>query len=132
MPAVRAAAEGRLDEALPRLKSADTFLTLGIIAFLIGALNTAINILLSAFQPAVFTAVLGFVVGLTLITISRVMIGRAKKVLDALETDNASALQDAKRPAVLSTGPTLSDTSKVEPPAPGSVTENTTLKLKRD
>ena len=134
LPAVRLALEGHVDEAVEKLKKSKTALEWGFIIVLLGLLNAGINVLLHAWQSAIFSGAVGLLVGKTLILIALLRIWRANKLLNPPENKvepETSALNQPERAGAALPPAPITEELKRTPSPPVSVVENTTIKLKR-
>lgn len=132
LPSVKLALEGHVDEAVEKLKKSKTALEWGFIIVLIGLLNAGINVLLHAWQSAIFSGAVGLLVGKALILIAMLRIWRADKLLNTSEKkEEPTALTQPERAeAALPPAPITEELRPTLSPA-ASVVENTTIKLKR-
>jgi hypothetical protein len=134
LPAVKLALDGQVDEAIQKYKKSETALDWGFVILLIGALNAGINSFFHAWQPAIFSGVIGFVVGITLILIGLSRMGKANKLLNPpekkVEPETPVINQSDYAAATLPPAPITEEIRRTPAPQP-SVTENTTIKLKR-
>jgi uncharacterized membrane protein YvbJ len=134
LPAVRLALEGRVDEAIQKYKKSETILGWGFVLLLIGALNAGVNAFFSAWQSAIFSGAIGFVIGVVLILMGLSRMGRARKMLDPpekqIEPDAAAIDESRQADAAL---PPASITEEIiqTPARRHSVIDNTTINLKR-
>ena len=119
LPAVRLAAEGRVEEALAKLSKGAGSISGGALIFVIGLLNALVNGYFAAWQSAVFSALVGSAVGVPLVAAGLARVGRAKRLLSPEEDSKELAGAGRATTDALNPGPT----------GPGSVTEHTTLKL---
>lgn len=132
LPSVKLALEGHVDEAIEKLKKSKTALEWGFIILIIGLLNAGINLLLHAWQSAIFSGVIGLLVGKVLILIALLRIWRADKLLNLTEKkDEQKVLAQPERDeSALPPAPITEELRRTPAPAP-SVVENTTIKLNR-
>jgi hypothetical protein len=131
LPSVKLALEGHVDEAVAKLKKSKTALEWGFIIVLLGLLNAGINLLLHAWQPAIFSGLVGLLIGKTLILIALFRIWSANKLLNPAEKKEDPRLNQPERgEATLPPAP-ITEELKRTPSFPPSVVENTTIKLKR-
>ena len=131
---IRLALDGRVDEAIQKYKKSETTLDWGFVILLIGGLNAGINAFFHAWQPAIFSGVIGFVVGITLILIGLSRMGHASKILNPAEKKiepETPALNQSEYAATALPPAPITEEIKQTPAPPSSVIENTTIKLKR-
>lgn len=134
LPAIRLALDGQVDEAIQKYKKSETLLDWGYILLLIGGLNAVINAFFHAWQPAIFSGALGFLVGMTLITIGLSRMGKANKLLNPPEKKvepETHALNQSDYAATTLPPAPITEEIRQTPAPPPSVIENTTVKLKR-
>ncbi len=131
---IRLALDGQVDEAIQKYKKSETTLDWGFVILLIGGLNAGINAFFHAWQPAIFSGVIGFVVGITLILIGLSRMGHASKLLNPpekkVEPETPAINQADYAAATLPPAP-ITEEIRQTPAPPPSVIENTTIKLKR-
>lgn len=134
LPSVKLALEGKVDEAIEKLKKSKTALEWGFIFVIFGLVNAGINSLLHAWQSAIFSAAVGLLVGKTLILLAMLRIWRANKLLNPPEKREEAANPALAPPehadAALPPAPITEELGHV-PLRPASVVENTTIKLRR-
>ena len=134
LPAIRLALEGRVDEAIQKYKKSEGALDWGFIILLIGGLNAGANAFFRAWPPAIFSGVIGFVVGITLILVGLSRMGQASKLLNPPEKKVEPDTQELNQPghanSALPPAP-ITEELKQTPARPLSVVENTTLELKQ-
>jgi hypothetical protein len=133
LPAIRLALEGRVDEAIQKYRKSETFLDWGFVVLLIGGLNAGANAFFNAWQPAIFSGLLGFVAGIILILMGLSPMGKARKILSppdkTVEPETPALDQSTRAASALPPAPITEEL--LRPPArPVSVVENTTLDLK--
>lgn len=132
LPSVKLALEGHVDEAIEKLKKSKTALEWGFIILIIGLLNAGINVLLHAWQSAIFSGVIGLLAGKVLILIALLRIWRADKLLNLTGKKIEPAALAGPEPAEAALPPApITEELKRAPSRPASVVEQTTLKLKR-
>lgn len=131
---IRLALDGQVDEAIQKYKKSEIVLDWGFVILLIGGLNAGINAFFHAWQPAIFSGVIGFVVGITLILIGLSRMGHAGKLLNPPEKKvepETHALNESEYAATALPPAPITEEIKQTPAPPPSVIENTTIKLKR-
>lgn len=134
LPAVKLALEGDVDKAVGNLKKSKTALEWGLIIVFLGMLNAGINALFHAWQPAIFSGVIGLLIGKALILFAMLRIWRANKLLSPpekkVEPETPAINQSDYDANALPPAPITEEIRQT--PAPlHSVVENTTIKLKR-
>jgi hypothetical protein len=134
LPAVKLALEGHVDEAIGNLKKSKTMLEWGLIIVALGLLNAGVNAFLHAWQSAIFSGAVGFLIGKTLILIAMLRIWRANKLLNPPEEKGESQspvlTQSEQAGASLPPAP-ITEELRRTPARSYSVIENTTIKLNR-
>lgn len=130
LPAVRLASEGRVEEALARLRKGSGNLSGGALILIIGLLNALANGYFAAWQSALISALAGSAVGVPLIAAGIVRVSRARRLLSPEGEPKALSEGDPKPSLPKAT------TAPMSEPTPGasardSVTEHTTLRLDR-
>ena len=127
LPSVRLALEGRVDEALRKFKKSRNAIDWGLIIFLIGIVNAAVNAYFAAWQSAGFSAASGLLIGLSLMIAGSVHARRAEKILrTTTETDKPSLdKSQQEKPALPSATNALDSSLSTR----NSITEGSTLKL---
>jgi hypothetical protein len=134
LTSIRLALDGQVDEAIQKYKKSESTLDWGFIILLIGGLNAGINAFLHAWPVVIFSGVMGFVVGITLILIGLSRMGYAGKILNPPEKKiepDAHALNHSEYAATSLPPAPVTEELKETPAPPASVVENTTIKLKR-
>ena len=132
LTAVRLAIEGRVDEAIKKFKKGETMISWGFVLTSIGLVNAGINAFFHAWQSAVFSAGFGLAIGTTLIIWGLSRLGKANKLLNPPEKEEAKIpahAQSENADAALPPAPITEELIKT-PARPLSVVENTTIKLK--
>ena len=127
LPAVRLAAEGRVEEALAKLSKGAGGISGGALIFVIGLLNALVNGYFAAWQSAVVSALVGSAVGVPLVAAGLARVGRARRLLSPEEDVKGLPGAGRETPAPLHGAP--DGALNPEPSARASVTEHTTLKL---
>ncbi len=130
--AVRLASEGRVEDALARLKKGSGNLSGGALILIIALLNALANGYFAAWQSALISVLAGSAVGVPLIAAGMVRVGRAKRLLNPEDEPKTLAGGDPKpslpEASAATTSGMESETSH-EASARDSVTEHTTLRL---
>lgn len=133
LPAVGLALEGRVDEAVGRLKAGAGSLSGGAVILVIGLLNALVNGYFAAWQSAVFSALLGSAVGVPLMAVGLARVGRARRLLNPNEGLRSlpGAGKDVGEPHLGAHASALGrrQAAQAAQTARGSVAEHTTLKL---
>ena len=127
--AVRLASEGRVEDALARLKKGSGNLSGGALILIIALLNALANGYFAAWPSALISVLAGSAVGVPLMAAGMVRVKRARRLLNPDDEPKPLAEGDPT--------PSLPEASTEPIPAPAaeasardSVTEHTTLKLK--
>ena len=135
LTAVRLATEGRVDEALEKLKKGADSLAGGAINLAIFSSFAFVVTLLATIFDAVqgpwpiLNIIIGLLIGIPLTVRGIVRLERARKILEAEDQKSRAASQLANRPkAELNEAPITAPTS-VPRATPASVTEHTTYDL---
>lgn len=129
LPAVRLALEGRVDEALIKLRKGSGSLSGGVIIFIIGLLNALVNGYFAAWQSAAFSIIAGFVIGVPLAMVGMARIRQAKHLLNSQKESKSLQAAQSDRTSNLLPEVPAADALNPKPPISNSVVENTTLKL---
>jgi uncharacterized membrane protein YuzA (DUF378 family) len=131
---IRLALEGQVDAAIQKYKKCENTLDWGFIILLIGGLNAGINAFFRAWPVVIFSGVIGFLVGITLILIGLSRMGHATKMLNPpekkVEPETNALNQPEHANSALAPAP-ITEELRRTPARPPSVIENTTLELKR-
>jgi len=133
LPAVRLAAEGRVDEALAGLKRSEGALSGGAVTLLIFLLIALVNFFFSSEKSwgMLFNMVLGLLIAGPIIFAGLRRLERAMELLEAADQPARPALDPTRAAAPAGAAfPPAPDTDPLSVPAPRSVTEQTTFNLK--
>jgi hypothetical protein len=133
LPAVRLALEGRVEEAQPLVRKAQNSAGWALMIFCFTIANLVINYFLGDSNSLVFTAVVGVNLLLLFLILAAVRLAQAQKLVAPEKTAGAQAAPDAPLATDAETNPQLPPAPATDPleefRAPGSVTEDATLKL---
>ena len=130
LPAVKLALEGDVDEALGNLKKSKTALEWGLLIVLLGLLNAGINAFFRSWQSAIFSGVVGLLIGKALILFAMLRIWRANKLLNPPEKKGELAFPQSQDMDVALPPAPITEELRETRARSFSIVENTTVKLK--
>jgi hypothetical protein len=126
---VQLAVEGRVDEVIAKFSKAEDLLAGGLLTFAIFVLGGLVSLLIGGLVPFAISIGLGFIICLPIVIKGLMRVDHLGRLLDPKKTSSDTLLKDTGRPAeLLAAKPT--DPLDASLPAPGSVTDHTTLNLK--
>lgn len=130
---VRLCIEGSMNEALIKYKKGGDLLSSGIITLLVFVLIALFNFFMSSearnYGMAI-NLVLGLLITLPMIITGLVRVSRAQRLLNQKDNSQIALNENSRQPEILSAAHTT-NSLLTSLPAPGSVTEQATLKLKQ-
>lgn len=126
---VQLAVDRRVDEVIAKFNKAEDMLAGGLLTFGIFFLGALINLVINGPMVFAITAILGFAICLPFVLLGLTRVDRLRRLLETKDFASDRVLEpSAARPAELPAHQTNPLDDAVSPP--GSVTEDTTLRLK--